>query len=341
MLRNYSSCYGQINCTLLQDYKITHLVVYLPMNKGIIFNSKIVLTSGMNRLKLLETLYSWKVGMSRLKIPYRFLLYCIVLVSLTPLDAAFWNRVCLNVRNKMTSTTFMPVTALKESQRVQVTHSTRKKTGSEAYSKRLMLTPGLSFIVRRALPLYKEIPSGMKGIPLSHDAEVVLSASYRDDSTFLPRLYTALDHVTGASDDDYDPFKGSFSFKFHLDVHKYDSVSQYLYWMMQYRTFMRLKVYHIVPRHDPREEEVYTRPSDHLFSTSDIRVFTRSFVESLLDDIRRDNYVPTPFVKGADSDCFLFGYEKEGYFAKRLKDFETYEAEKEKLERIMRNNNRK
>jgi hypothetical protein len=176
----------------------------------------------------------------------------------------------------------------------------------------------------------------MKGIPLSHDAEVVLSASYRDDSAFLPRLYTALDHVTGASDNDYDPFKGSFSFKFHLDVHKYDSVSQYLYWVMQYRTFMRLKVYHIVPRNDPREEEVYTRPLDHLFSTSDIRVFTRSFVESLLDDARRGNYVPTPFVKGADSDCFLFGYEKDEYFATRLKDFETYEAEKEKFERIMR-----
>jgi hypothetical protein len=99
---------------------------------------------------------------------------------------------------------------------------------------------------------------------------------------------------------------------------------------------MRLKVYHIVPRNDPREEEVYTRPLDHLFSTSDIRVFTRSFVESLLDDARRGNYVPTPFVKGADSDCFLFGYEKDEYFATRLKDFETYEAEKEKFERIMR-----
>jgi hypothetical protein len=178
----------------------------------------------------------------------------------------------------------------------------------------------------------------MKGIPLSHDAELVLYASHQDDPTFLPRLYTALDHVTGASDNDYDPFKGSFSFKFHLDVHKYDSVSQYLYWMMQYRTLMRLKVYHIVPRSDPRDEEVYTRPSDHLFSASDISVFTRSFVESLLEDARRDNYVPSPFVKGADSDCFLFGYEKEGYFAKRLKDFETYEAEKEKLEQAIRDN---
>jgi len=234
----------------------------------------------------------------------------------------------------------MPVAALKESQRWQATHSTRKKT-CEDYLKRFVLSPGLSVIVRRALPLYKEIPSGMKGIPLSHDAELVLYASHQDDPTFLPRLYTALDHVTGASDNDYDPFKGSFSFKFHLDVHKYDSVSQYLYWMMQYRTFMRLKVYHIVPSNDPRNEEVYTLPLDYLFSASDISVFTRSFVERLLDDARRDNYVPTPFVKGADSDCFLFGYEKDEYFAKRLKDFETYEAEKEKRERVMRNNNRK
>lgn len=103
---------------------------------------------------------------------------------------------------------------------------------------------------------------------------------------------------------------------------------------------MRLKVYHIVPRNDPRDEEVYARPSDHLFSASDIRVFTSSFVESLLDDARRDNYVSTPFVKGADSDCFLFGYEKEGYFATRFKDFETYEAEKEKRERVMMDHKR-
>jgi hypothetical protein len=101
------------------------------MNKGIIFNSKIVLTSDANSLELLETLYSWKVGMSRLKIPYRFLLYCIVLVSFTSLDAALWNRVCLNVRNKMTSTAFMPMIALKESQRSQATHSTRNKTSDD------------------------------------------------------------------------------------------------------------------------------------------------------------------------------------------------------------------
>lgn len=277
--------------------------------------------------------------MSKLRIPYRFLLLCIILVSLTPLDAVFWNRVSFNVRNKMTSTAFMPMVALKESQRWHTTRSTRNKT-SEDYLRTCVFGPGLRVIVRRALPLYKEIPSGMKGIPLSHDAEFVLYASHQDDSTFLPRLYAALDHVTGASDNDYDPFKGSFSFKFHLDVHKHDSVSRYLYWVMQYRTFMRLKVYHIVSRKDPRDEEVYTRPLDHLFSASDIGVFTRYFVESLLEDVRRDNYVPTPFVKGADSDCFLFGYEKEGYFAKRFKDFETYEAEKEKFEQVMMDHKR-
>jgi hypothetical protein len=36
----------------------------------------------------------------------------------------------------------------------------------------------------------------------------------------------------------------------------------------------------------------------------------------------------------------LFGYEKEGYFVTRLKDFETYEAEKEKLERVMMDHKR-
>lgn len=209
-----------------------------------------------------------------------------------------------------------------------------KRSREEMTYSKTFFTPNIpiSINVRRAEKLSLEIPKNMKGVPLSEDPDFPLFARYNRNPEFLPKLYSALNHFTGPSDKDFDPFKGSFSFRFMLDVEKKKHQSQYLFWMMQYRSFMRVKLYQIVSSSDPRSEEVLTKATESLFSEDDIIAFSFAFVEDLISRLENEKVTPEPFVLSSHSDCLIYGYLDSKYFSKEFKDYDVYEAELAELE---------
>lgn len=209
-----------------------------------------------------------------------------------------------------------------------------KKTRIETcYSKRFFTESiPISIDVRRLKEPGFVVPKGMKVLPISNDPDFPLYARYIRDKEFLPKLYTALKYLTGPSDENFDNYKGSFSFQFMLDVEKKMNRSQYLFWMMQFRSFMRIKLYQIVPDSDPRREEVFTKATESLFSEDDIIAFTFAFVDDLLKRLEREKHIPEPFVLSSHSDCLIYGYLDNEYFATEFTDRDSYAGELKALE---------
>lgn len=255
----------------------------------------------------------------------------IFVVSLTSLEASFWEQINTSMMSQMRRSFI--TSCFKSTKSLLSASGVTRNQEMDKFLRTYQLGQDLTVTVKRSQQLHKEISPGIKGIPLSHGTDFALHSQFRQDPVFLPRIYTALDHLTGPSDDDYDQFKGSFSFKFHLNTDKCNNLSRYLYWITQYRTFLRINLYQLVPQSDPRSEMVYTRPSDTLFSEYDIKAFTLTFFESMLGEISKTGHVPLPFVKSAASNCLLFGYLHNDYFVKHLRDFEEYQAERENLMR--------
>ncbi len=187
-----------------------------------------------------------------------------------------------------------------KSSREQPSKNTKRNREPTVYTKTFS-TDVVNVDVIRIQELCKEIPPEMKGLPISDDPDFTLFGQYHKDPEFLAKIYTALTHFTGATDSNFDPFKGSFSFQFMLDVEKGENHSKYLYWLMQYRSFMRIKLYQIVPKSDPRREEVFTPATKALFSKEDIDAFSSMFVTELLDDLDKKRYFPKEFVLSASS----------------------------------------
>jgi hypothetical protein len=171
----------------------------------------------------------------------------------------------------------------------------------------------------------------LKCVPLSSDAEFALYSLNRHDTTFVTRVYAALRHFTGESDESYDAWKGSFSFKFLLDVNKAGQVSQYLYWVLHYRQFMRIEIYQCVPKTDPRSSEVSSEPEKVLFSSKDMTEFTISFFRTLLSDAAKAGYMPKPFVIKADSELCFSGFLNGKYFVNQHEEEESYEKDYNKI----------
>ena len=170
---------------------------------------------------------------------------------------------------------------------------------------------------------------GKKLLPLSNDADFVLYSESQNDPLYLAKLYAALSQLTGESDNEYDEFKGSFSFRFLLDSHKGDTVGHYLLWIFQYRSFLRISLYEIVSKNDKREANVVIKPSEQ-FSENEIKGFIFYFTNSLLKEAESELFVPHPFVKAADSNLLLCGYTKEeGYFVKEFNNEHEYKSQKE------------
>lgn len=206
----------------------------------------------------------------------------------------------------------------------------RKET---SYSKQFFTESiPISIDVRRLKEPCFEIPKGMKSLSISNNPDFPLYARYIRDKEFLPKLYTALNYLTGPSDNNFDNYTGSFSFQFMLDVEKKLNQSQYLFWMMQFGSFMRIKLYQIVPDSDPRREEVLTKATESLFSEDDIIAFTFAFVDDLLKRLEREKHTPEPFVLRSHSECLIYGYLDNKYFATEFTDCDAYETELKALE---------
>lgn len=217
--------------------------------------------------------------------------------------------------------------------RRHVSKSTKRDRESKpnVYSK-IFSTDAIKIQATRAQELCNEIPTEMKGIPISEDPDFSLYCQYHKDPEFLPKIYTALSHLTGSADNNQDSFKGGFSFQFMVDVEKGENHSKYLYWLMQYRSFMRIKLYQIVPKNDPRREEVCTRATAALFSEEDINSFSSAFVRHLLAELASANHTPEEFVLSAPSNCLVYGYLDRKYFSKDYDDYTIFNEELKELE---------
>lgn len=173
---------------------------------------------------------------------------------------------------------------------------------------------------------------GFKFIPIGNEAYFYFGRQIEKDPLKLPKLYAALVYLTGESDDEYDDYKGSFSFMFELDVQNKDKNSQYYYHLHHYRSYIEFSLYHIVLEDDPRNPEYINKPDEELFSDKQITSFSVSFCNQVIKQMEEDKYSPPPFVKFSDSNLLAFGYSQGEYFFKSYQDQEEYLEQKKLLQ---------
>ncbi|MCC8368757.1 MAG: hypothetical protein LN573_01555 [Rickettsia endosymbiont of Oxypoda opaca] len=171
-----------------------------------------------------------------------------------------------------------------------------------------------------------------KFIPIENSAYFHFGRRITENPLILPKLYAALTYLTGPSDDEYDHYKGSYSFTFKLTVQKKDKVSKYYYHIFHYRSYIEFSTSQLVSEDDPRESRYYHQPDDKLFPDKDIYSFSISFCENAITRAENDKHIPKPFVKYSNSNLLLFGYSKDEYFFKDYKDENIYKKEKALLQ---------
>lgn len=171
-----------------------------------------------------------------------------------------------------------------------------------------------------------------KLIPIGNDAYFHFGRLITEDPLRLPKLYSALTHLTGESDNWYDEYKGSFSFRFELNVTKNGKESRYMYQIFHYRTYVEFSLYQVVSQDDPRNSKYISKPDDELFSDDDICITSLSLCSFWIKNIEEKQYIPQPFVKFADSNLLLFGYHNGEYFLKSYDKSEDYKENKKLLQ---------
>ncbi len=170
-------------------------------------------------------------------------------------------------------------------------------------------------------------------IPITHSAEYSLFRIHEETPLFLPKLYAGLVYLSGEGRGSYDDYKGGYGFSFELEVQKNGIISHYCYYLYQYRSFLRVSLYHRVLRSDPRDMQVMSQPNDELFSDNDIGLFTCALCERTVQSIEKADCKPKQFVKGSASDLILFGFLKGKYFCESFRSSEQYREEKERKEK--------
>lgn len=172
-----------------------------------------------------------------------------------------------------------------------------------------------------------------KLIPIGNDAYFRFGMQLTLDPLKLPKLYAALDYLTGESDNGYDDFKGSFSFTFELKVRKNGRESKYLYRLFHYRSYIEFSLYQAASQNDTRNPQHINQPVDELFSDDDICRTSLNFCNFMIHKIESMQYTPKPFLKFSDSNLLLFGYNNQDYFYTDYDDYEDYQANKWKLQK--------
>jgi hypothetical protein len=177
-----------------------------------------------------------------------------------------------------------------------------------------------------------------KLIAIQNSAFDSVGRCIRSDYLMLPKLYAALTYLSGPGDNYYDDYKGSYSFAFELEVNKNSNISNYLYIMYHYRSFIDFSIMQILPKTDskidPIDASIMHKPNDELFSNMDICQFSVHFFGYAIGYIKGLKYEPEPFVKYLDSNFLIFGYCENEYFFKSYEDQEQYIKEKSKLQTV-------
>jgi hypothetical protein len=172
---------------------------------------------------------------------------------------------------------------------------------------------------------------GLVEAPCEIDADFfVQSHLRRSDPLFVPKLYAALSHFTRADDGSFDPWKGSFGFRFLLRVEKNGISSSFIHRVFQYRQGFRAPLYHLVPTSQAPQEvfdgyAVMQGPPDELFSKSDFEAYSYRFFESLLDKVVTTGYTPDPFLITAASEGLVAGFDDGEYFERYVDEKDDFD----------------
>ena len=87
------------------------------------------------------------------------------------------------------------------------------------FKKTFEIEPSLMITIKRVLNNENNFQS-FKLIPIQNSAFFHFGTKITSNPLILPKLYSALTCLTGASDNRYDDYKGSYSFTFELMVDK-------------------------------------------------------------------------------------------------------------------------
>lgn len=204
------------------------------------------------------------------------------------------------------------------------------------FNKTFTISPDLAVTVER-IWLNESDFENKKLLAIENSAYFKFALQIQKDPLILPKLYTALRCLTGPGDEYYDDYKGSYSFTFKLDVLKNGHLSNYLYSIYNYRSYIEFYLRQIVPKTNPQETEIMHQPNNELFSDDDICHFCRYFSGYLLGYIKEAQNTPEPFVKGSDSNCLLFGFYNGEYFCTQYDSSEEYKKKKSALKRELQN----
>lgn len=166
-------------------------------------------------------------------------------------------------------------------------------------------------------------------IPLSNDAYFYFGAMIQKDPLILPKLYAALNLLSGPSTDKYDDYKGSYSFTFELNVQKNNNLSHYFLNIFHYKSYVQFSIYQIVPKANQEETSVMHQPNAELFSDLDISFFCRYFCNYALGYLEGSEYTPKSFIKCSNSNLLLFGYYQDQYFFTEYENNDLYDKDKE------------
>ena len=165
-------------------------------------------------------------------------------------------------------------------------------------------------------------------LKLQNSAYYVAGDYLDKEPHILPKLYAALRCLTGPGDFRYDNYKGSYNFTFELEVKKNRAISQYLYRIYHYRSYIEFSVEQAVHKTDPRNVYTLHEPDDTLFSDEDIGLFSTYFCGYALGFMKDVKYTPKPFVKYSDSDFLIFGFYNNEYFTLSYDDQCKHKNEK-------------
>ena len=179
---------------------------------------------------------------------------------------------------------------------------------------------------------------GYKLMSISNSAFFAIS-SVLDAEFNLPQIYASLTYLTGHGDDNYDGYKGSFSFTFKLNVKKPNYETEYIYHVVHYRSYVEFFLQEIVPKNDLRDINIMYAPNDEQFSDKDIRMFSLCFLKFAV--MCTEGRPIEPFVKSSDSNLILFGYLNNEYFYKQYEKEEEYSQAQLVLEQQLQVHNNK
>lgn len=195
------------------------------------------------------------------------------------------------------------------------------------FKKTLEIEEGLIVYIERLFDFGKNDLKKYKFLPIQNSAYFYLDKI--KEPLILPKLYAALEYLTGKGDNRYDDYKGSYSFTFKIKVQKNQMISEYIYHIYHYRSYIEFSVFQLVSKTDLRKETYMHQPDDGLFSDMDICNFSIYFCNYALGYMEGAQYIPQPFTKYSDSNLLSFGYSGSEYFLNDYEDEEEYTASKE------------